>query len=180
MEYNILGFLSSKALSGYELRSLMVNSTAMFTDISFGTLYPALKRLTGKGYVTSYPSTHKKNKIIYEITSAGRDALKQWLLTPKSNFKMNYEFLSKLFFYQQFESVNVIDQINNHIEEIDGEIQQMLILEKEFEEVSDFYQKLTLSFGKDFLIFLREWHCKASLKIEEKEKQENVHNNRME
>ncbi|WP_236880832.1 PadR family transcriptional regulator [Clostridioides difficile] len=48
LEYIILGFLMEKELSGYDLKQIMSESTSYFFDASFGSIYPALKRLETK------------------------------------------------------------------------------------------------------------------------------------
>lgn len=50
LEYIILGFLLSKDLTGYDLKQRMAKSTSFFFDASFGSIYPALKRLEAKKY----------------------------------------------------------------------------------------------------------------------------------
>ena len=52
LEHIILGFLMTKDRSGYDLKWLMENSTSYFINASFGSVYPALKRLAQKNLVT--------------------------------------------------------------------------------------------------------------------------------
>ena len=45
LEYIILGFLMGCAASGYDLKQYMAESTSYFFYASYGSIYPALKRL---------------------------------------------------------------------------------------------------------------------------------------
>lgn len=169
MEEMILGCLAICPMGGYEIRSFLKQSTSMFVEISFGTLYPALKRLETKGLITSSNSSTKKNKIIYSITDAGEITLKDWLLNPRSKFKLNYEFLSKLFFSNKLSKQEISTQISIHLDEISREMENLILLKNEKENKIDFYQELTIKFGIDFFEFLKEWNEKLLSDVNEKE-----------
>ena len=53
LEYIILGFLMGCAASGYDLKQYMAESTSYFFDASYGSIYPALKRLEEKKLILS-------------------------------------------------------------------------------------------------------------------------------
>ena len=75
LEYIILGFLMTKERSGYDLKRCMTQTTSYFFDASFGSIYPALKRLTQKGLVTFREDVDGgKFKKVYRITDSGRTA----------------------------------------------------------------------------------------------------------
>lgn len=105
----ILGMLSIKPMSGYEIRQTMQQSTANFWSESDGQLYPALAKLTKLGLV-SCKATKKDNpreKKEYRITAAGKVELKKWLQQEAETHVIRNEFLLKLFF-----GANVSSEIN--------------------------------------------------------------------
>lgn len=53
LDYLILGSLTIHEMSGYEIKKLMSNSTAFFSNVSDGSLYPALKRCEESGLIRS-------------------------------------------------------------------------------------------------------------------------------
>jgi DNA-binding PadR family transcriptional regulator len=51
LELAILGLLESRAMHGYEIRRRLRDELGFFTNVSFGSLYPALSRLERAGAV---------------------------------------------------------------------------------------------------------------------------------
>jgi DNA-binding PadR family transcriptional regulator len=98
-EFAILGLLTLKPMSGYEMRQLIAQSIGHFWGESYGQLYPSLKRLETAGLVTKQvEASTKRDKLIYSITPAGRDKLQQWLAQPPKPQPPRSELLLKLFF----------------------------------------------------------------------------------
>jgi transcriptional regulator len=67
----------SGPLHGYGIaKSIRAASSEMF-EIEFGSLYPALKRLEAKGWITSSweTSDHNRRARFYKLTAAGRKRL---------------------------------------------------------------------------------------------------------
>jgi PadR family transcriptional regulator AphA len=98
--YVILGLLSERPASGYDLKQTADQSTRHFWAISFGQIYPELKRLTEAGLVEVEKSpTGSRLRNVYQITEAGREALAIWVAdTTAGPFEVRDEMLLKLFF----------------------------------------------------------------------------------
>jgi DNA-binding PadR family transcriptional regulator len=98
--YVILGLLSERPGSGYDLKQTADLSTRHFWAISFGQIYPELKRLTEAGLVEVEKSpTGSRLRNVYRITEAGREALEIWVAdTATEPFEVRDEMLLKLFF----------------------------------------------------------------------------------
>lgn len=97
--YVILGMVSAEPRSGYEIKSLVDNTTRFFWAASYGQIYPELKRLSEAGLVTGADaSTGGRKRVVYEITGDGEDELKAWLRMPPETAEMREEGLLKLFF----------------------------------------------------------------------------------
>jgi PadR family transcriptional regulator, regulatory protein AphA len=83
--YAVLGLIDKvPGASGYELVTVAGRSFAHFWPISQTLLYRELDRLTGLGWVaaTRVEQLHAPSKWTYRITTAGRQALADWLATP--------------------------------------------------------------------------------------------------
>jgi DNA-binding PadR family transcriptional regulator len=98
-DFAILGMLTLKPMSGYEIRQLMSQSVAHFWSESYGQLYPALKKLESAGLVTKRTEPgQKRDKHIYTITPTGRERLQEWLAASPKPQPPRSELLLKLFF----------------------------------------------------------------------------------
>jgi DNA-binding PadR family transcriptional regulator len=75
----ILGYLNEGPQHGYALRKALNLSLGTFRTLSYGSLYPALRRLEEAGYIESHedpsiPGSLRK-RIIYSISEKGRNYL---------------------------------------------------------------------------------------------------------
>lgn len=108
--YVILGFVRKAPRSGYEIKSLVDDSTRFFWAASYGQIYPELKRLAADGLVLGEDSpTGGRKRTVYEITTAGEEELKRWLRLPPETFEMREEGLLKLFFAAALEPTEAVE-----------------------------------------------------------------------
>jgi len=73
LELAILGLLKERAMHGYELRKQLGQKLGFFWTVSFGSLYPTLKKLERRGVVEKFfPGDQtSRRKQVYRITPAG-------------------------------------------------------------------------------------------------------------
>jgi transcriptional regulator len=66
-------------LHGYAIATAIRNSSGDALTIEFGSLYPALKRLEVKGWISAKweTSEHNRRARVYRLTPAGRKHLRQ-------------------------------------------------------------------------------------------------------
>ncbi|MDP9178506.1 MAG: PadR family transcriptional regulator, partial [Gemmatimonadota bacterium] len=100
--YAVLGALTIKPMSGYDLRTFFDQSVRFFWNESYGQIYPILKKLAAEGLVAPAPQsarggTHPR-RTVYVITARGRAALAEWLGEPADQEVGRIEILLKLFF----------------------------------------------------------------------------------
>src|SRR3954467_14203673 len=83
LELAILGFLAEALLPGHELRRRVSELTGYTRPVSDGSLYPAIKRLTGAGLVErrAAPAAGAARYGL-SVTDAGRAELLKRLRTP--------------------------------------------------------------------------------------------------
>jgi DNA-binding PadR family transcriptional regulator len=90
LEFAILGLLQQSPMHGYELRKELAQVLGGLRSISFGSLYPALKRLRAAGYIASDapepgaplpadapPLTGRRGKVVYRITAEGKERFQE-------------------------------------------------------------------------------------------------------
>jgi DNA-binding PadR family transcriptional regulator len=86
LEFAILGLLQQSPMHGYELRKELAAVLGGLRSISYGSLYPALKRLQAAGLIASdeptpralLPAdapalTGRRGKVVYTITAEGKE-----------------------------------------------------------------------------------------------------------
>ena len=86
LEFAILGLLQQAPMHGYELRKQLAEVLGGLRSISYGSLYPALKRLHAAGLVCTDepdrrallpadapPLTGRRGKVVYTITAEGKE-----------------------------------------------------------------------------------------------------------
>lgn len=98
-----LGVLSRGDASGYEIKKACEEGPfSHFQDASFGSIYPALAKLSAEKLVDCYQMSQEKrpDKKVYSITETGRAALFDALVIPPSPDKVNSDFYFMTFFAQ--------------------------------------------------------------------------------
>lgn len=70
LELAILGELTHP-LHGYEIRKRLSRTLGPVRRLSFGSLYPALHRLEGRGLIEKVPHSRSRKQVCYQITPAG-------------------------------------------------------------------------------------------------------------
>ena len=86
LEFAILGLLQQSPMHGYELRKRLAEVLGGLRSISYGSLYPALRRMQAAGLVTTDepdrhallpadapPLTGRRGKVVYTITAEGKE-----------------------------------------------------------------------------------------------------------
>lgn len=87
-----LGLLGLRPMSGYEIQQyLQMNKVDQWSDILPGSIYHALKKLSGEGLIQlqATEQTGMRTKAIYAITEAGRAEFRKllreaWQIPPRS------------------------------------------------------------------------------------------------
>lgn len=96
-----LGALVFGEATGYEINKMFEDGPfSHFLDASYGSIYPALTRLTEEGLVTCKAEAQERrpDKKIYSLTEKGRLKLGEALQQPIADDKYRSEFLFTLLF----------------------------------------------------------------------------------
>lgn len=101
LKYAILGLLSRKPLTGYDITKEFGNGLGNFWSARHSQIYPELSKLAAERLVVFHTITHgeKLEKKLYTITPEGRKEFQQWMSrdeplepTPKDIFKLKTYF----------------------------------------------------------------------------------------
>ena len=85
LHHAVLALLEAKPAHGYELRGSFEQAVGdQWGGLNIGHLYQILDRLARDGLVESerHPQPVKPDRLVYEITPAGREELSRWLTEP--------------------------------------------------------------------------------------------------
>lgn len=129
INYAILGILSSKSLTGYDLKKIIQESSFMHWSGNNNQIYKALVELLDEGLVTSEVQHQESSptKKIYTITEAGLAELKKWVLSSTESPEFKKTFLVQLAWANQLSS----DELDTLLSGYENEINQQIILHQE-------------------------------------------------
>jgi DNA-binding PadR family transcriptional regulator len=105
LELAVLGLLQDSPLHGYELRKRLNLLLGWTRLLSYGSLYPALKRMLRAGLVTEVATApvgvSRRQRIVYQITPAGQEYFGREMtdVGPSAwedeDFNMRFAFFSR-------------------------------------------------------------------------------------
>lgn len=164
LEFILLGFLKYGEMTGYQLKQCMAESTSNFFDASFGSIYPTLKKLEGRGLITARGMVEGgKFKKLYSVTQAGSEAFMEWLERPISFSKIRPDHLVNIFFYGFLPRKTALENLNAFIGDVTAVLSGLLDYEKNMTEKADGFMYSTLRFGIEYYTFIIAW-CKDLIK----------------
>ena len=106
IKYAILGFLSWRSLTGYELKQLFAQSATLAWSGNSNQIYTPLVELHKEGLVslTIQPQETRPSRKVYTLTPKGLEALKSWVVsTPEPPVQKN-TFLLQLAWADQLDA----------------------------------------------------------------------------
>ncbi len=167
LEYIIMGFLREREMSGYQLKQCMAKSTSNFFDASFGSIYPALKRLESRGAVILRDVVEGgKLKKMYSISHAGTAEFMDWLEKPIEMAKCRPDPLIKLFFYGFLPKEKATANLKLYIAGVEEVLSGLRQYEPEVKKIADMYQYSTIAYGIEYYAFIIRFSNDLIYKIE--------------
>lgn len=107
LELAILGLLKERPMHGYELKKRLSYMLGHFWTVSYGSLYPALKRLEKSAAIERAYSVKEKtrNRNVYRITRKGEATFMRMLTENVSNASLadTEKFDLRMTFFQYLE-----------------------------------------------------------------------------
>ena len=90
--FAILGLLAIQPWATYDLAKLMRRSLHFFWPRAESNLYAEPKRLVAAGLAEAREEWNgDRRRTVYSITDRGRDALREWLMTPPADVRVESE-----------------------------------------------------------------------------------------
>lgn len=129
IKYAILGILSCKPLTGYDLKKIIQDSSFMHWSGNNNQIYKALVELLDEGFVTSEVHHQESSppKKIYTITREGLDAMKEWVLSSPEPPEFKRTFLVQL----AWADLLTADELNALLAKYEYEIKMQIALQQE-------------------------------------------------
>src|ERR1051326_4480063 len=102
LELAILGLLKESSMHGYQLKKRLAETLGSFWQVSYGSLYPALKRLQRQGAVEmTFPQEDvARRKNVYRITPEGEEMFRELLERAGHEASEDSGFSVRLAFFQ--------------------------------------------------------------------------------
>lgn len=125
----ILGLLRENPLYGYELKQIIEEHMGDWTSIAFGSIYFALDKLAGEGFVEKVSvekEGRRPSRSVYQITKAGRDEFLRLLREAWQNVEHQYFSLDVcLFFMGALPDEEVEAYLRSRQSELQGTLQHV-------------------------------------------------------
>jgi len=161
-----LGLLMQGKMSGYEIKKVAEQSVGLFIKVSYGSLYPALKRLVGEDDVLEEDTQDSKNKKLYSITEKGRLRFMSWLAEPLQTNKR--EHLLKIFFYDYLDEDTRKRNLTFLLQSLQRSIAEMEavqgVVSQELDRLENknayYYRVSVMHYGLEFFRMERDWITK--------------------
>lgn len=115
LEFAVLGVLSDGPLHGYELRKRLAAVLGPFRALSYGSLYPCLRRVQAKGLIEEVdvtaavesaapPLSARRARVVYAITADGKEEFAIWANQPGAEAWEDEGFAAHLAFFSRTEA----------------------------------------------------------------------------
>ncbi len=130
--YAILGVLSMKPCSGYDIKKFCDKTISHFWNENFGHIYPVLKQLTEEGLIAPKSSDKEERRKIYLITEKGKEEFVSWLTQPPEILPPRSELLLKLSFGNYMPKEHVLVLIEEVRTRNENNLKQYKIMEEAY------------------------------------------------
>lgn len=159
--YAILGYLSLRERSGYEIRRAASRNLAW--GVSDGQLYPQLHRLAEHGLIEpAGPPEATRARQCWRLTETGRAALGRWISGDTHQFLLRDENLAKILFADQFGPEALLDLLCRRRAMFERAAAKLAAVEPGAERGAEgrsgpLGPRLAHQFGTDFIAFNLAW-----------------------
>jgi PadR family transcriptional regulator, regulatory protein AphA len=181
LPHALLGLLSYKPATGYDLKAAFASSIGMFWNASLPQIYRTLGQMEKTGLLSFRIEQQegKPNRKIYDLTDQGKKELNDWLSRPLEfpQVRKN-DMLMKIFFGNKISQKDLIEHFKKWRsssaslqEKLEKEVSPIAAHYSELTGVKDdmYFWLLTADYGRRQSKAVVEW-CDAALAFLEKGK----------
>jgi DNA-binding PadR family transcriptional regulator len=155
-----LGILSLGDATGYEIKKMVAEgSFSFFSEASYGSIYPALTKLTKEGLVTCEAKIQdgRPDKKVYSLTNNGEADLTNSLKRDPGPDKNRSEFLAAILFAEAVSPERVNDLVDERVRQHKQKINSLTaLLDEDMTVGSRFVVEYGIAMQQAALTFLRE------------------------
>ncbi|MGM0943294.1 MAG: PadR family transcriptional regulator [Bacillota bacterium] len=163
--YALLGILTTDCRTGYEIKQLIDQSLNHFWKISYGQIYPTLKKLVADELATVTTTTQdgKPDRKEYTLTAEGKKALQEWLEQPLQQIPVERnEVILKLFFSRHQRTEHTLTLLQDYKQKLQERYEtyqsiEHMIKGSHLESADANYWLYTLDYGKRMTKATMEW-----------------------
>jgi DNA-binding PadR family transcriptional regulator len=161
----LLGFLMGKSMTGYELKKSFSLSFSFFSGLSYGSIYPALKKMERQGLISKRLEIQDgiPNRKVYTITDAGRESFLNSLKAPFASEQPKNSFLMRLFFFAHLSTDERMGIALRQLDSVEQMSAQLEAIQPEIKARADHFQYLCFQFG---VRFFKDLACNLSQVID--------------
>lgn len=171
--YAVLAQVAVRPWSTYELVQQRVRYFRYVWPRAESAIYREAKRLAAMGLLTSEKKyTGKRSRTIYSITEDGRQALREWLVTPISPFSMEFEAMLRLFIAPlgtKDDLLGTLKQVRTDAQEMlrfSGEVKQEFIDGINVTQDQAYLRALAVDFFISLLRTVEAWSERTLAEVE--------------
>ena len=148
----LLGFLMKKSMTGYDLKKAFSISFSFFSGLSYGSIYPALKKMEQQGLISKHLEIQDgaPNRKVYTVTEDGKRAFLDALRSPLAFELPKSNFLMRLFFFAHLSPEERRAFVSQHLNSIQQLSVQLEAARPEIEAHADPFQYLCFDMGLRF------------------------------
>lgn len=129
IQYALLGLLSWRPFSGYDLKKIIANSDMFYWSGNNNQIYRALVELHEAGLVSPHVELQESlpAKKVYTITAQGQAELRQWVMSAPTPPELHNTFVVQLAWADRLTA----SELNDLLARYEDEVNQQLLMRQE-------------------------------------------------
>jgi DNA-binding PadR family transcriptional regulator len=151
---SLLGFLTDRPMTGWELSAAVEGSIANFWNVTRSQVYRELRTLAELGFVEA-GEAGPRDRRPYSITDAGRGAFGDWIVRDPGSPIVRLPLLLTVFFGRHLPPDRLAEIVSREIEGGVGALDKFEAMQQE--HGSDPFVRQVLQFGIDYQKTLLAW-----------------------
>ncbi len=167
MEFVILGLLALRAMTVYEINKALERGVSLFYSASFGSINAAIGKMLEKGWISGQEAVENgRNKRVFHLTPAGRQAFQDWLASEIEAEKVKDPALTRLYFLGFSDPQKRVRVLEAHLQKLRRTLDALELIHQQSEgietplglEDARRFQIFTLDYGRAFYAFNIDWY----------------------
>jgi DNA-binding PadR family transcriptional regulator len=123
----VLGLLSIRPMSGYELKRVIDHSVGHFWSADQSQIYRTLAELVDSGLASRRRQEQegRPDQYVHSITEVGLAELDSWIVSPSPAQATRNAWLARIFFAGRLSGSQVRDLLRQRHDEVTGQLQEL-------------------------------------------------------